>query len=128
VCSVCDRVKASFRAVHPSLHPLHIEGMFYRWGCDICGPFDETARGYKYLLVCIEHFSKWVEVVPLRSKKPSEVRDAFVQAVLTRFGAPAEVLTYRGGEFEAEFAKMLMDAYIDHRTTSALTTTNRLFS
>ena len=118
-CSTCDRVKASFNAVHPSLHPLPIEGMFYRWGCDLCGPFDVTVRGHKYLLVCIEHFSKWVEVIPLRSKKPSEVRDAFIQAVLTRFGAPAEVLTDRGGEFEAEFAKMLMDSYIDHRTTSA---------
>ncbi len=71
------------------------------------------------MLVCIEHFSKWVEVIPLKSKKPAEVKDAFVQAVLTRFGAPAEVLTDRGGEFEAEFAKMLMDSYIDHRTTSA---------
>ena len=119
VCSTCDRVKASFNAVHPSLHPLPIEGMFYRWGCDLCGPFDETPRGHKYLLVCIEHFSKWVEVIPLRSKKPSETRDGFIQAVLTRFGAPAEVLTDRGGEFEAEFAKMLMECYIDHRTTSA---------
>jgi transposase InsO family protein len=60
-----------------------------------------------------------MEVVPLKSKKPSEARDAFIQAVLTRFGAPAEVLTDRGGEFEAEFAKMLMEYYIVHRTTSA---------
>jgi hypothetical protein len=45
MCSTCDRVKTSFNAVHPSLHPLPIEGMFYRWGCDLCGPFDETPRG-----------------------------------------------------------------------------------
>jgi hypothetical protein len=38
VCNTFDRVKASFDAVHPSLHPLPIEGMFYRWGCDMCGP------------------------------------------------------------------------------------------
>jgi hypothetical protein len=93
--------------------------MLYRWGCDLCGPFDETPRGYKYLLVCIEHFSKWVEVIPIKLKKPSETRDAFTQAVLTRFGAPVEVLTDRRGEFEAEFAKMLTESYIDHRTTSA---------
>jgi transposase InsO family protein len=29
------------------------------------------------------------------------------------------VLTDRGGEFEAEFAKMMMEYYIDHHTTSA---------
>jgi hypothetical protein len=107
VCDVCDRLKALFNAVHPSLYPLPIEGMFLPMGCDLCGPFDETSRGHKYLLVCIEQFSKWVEVIPLKSKKPAEVRDALVQAVLTRFGAPAEVLTDRGGEFEAEMPKCL---------------------
>jgi hypothetical protein len=39
--------------------------------------------------------------------------------VLTRFVAPVEVLTDRGVKFEVEFAKMLMECYIDHRTTSA---------
>jgi hypothetical protein len=59
------------------------------------------------LLVCIEHYSKWVEIIPIKPKKPSKTRDAFTQAVLTRFGAPPEVLPHRGGKFEAEFAKML---------------------
>jgi hypothetical protein len=101
------------------LRPLPIEGTFNQWGCDLCGPFDETPREYKYLLVCIEHFTKWVEVIPIKSKKPSETRDAFIQAVLTRFGAPAEVLTDRGGELKAGIGKMLMEPYIDHCTTSA---------
>jgi hypothetical protein len=62
VCRTCDRVKASFNAIHPSLHPLPIEGMLYRWGSDLCGPFDETPRGHTYLRVCTKHFSKWVKV------------------------------------------------------------------
>jgi hypothetical protein len=37
---VCDRVKASFDTKHPELHPLPIEGLFYRWGIDLCGPFE----------------------------------------------------------------------------------------
>jgi hypothetical protein len=32
VCSTCDRVKASFTAVRPSMHPLPIEGMFLSMG------------------------------------------------------------------------------------------------
>jgi hypothetical protein len=103
---VCDRVKASFDTKHPELHPLPIEGMFYRWGIDLCGPFEKTARGNVYLMVCIEHFSKWCEIIPIKDKNPSTCRDAFVSAVLTRFGSPAEVLTDQGGEFEAEFAQM----------------------
>ena len=72
-----------------------------------------------YLMVCIEHFSKWCEIIPIKDKNPSTCRDAFVSAVLTRFGSPAEVLTDRGGEFEAEFAQMLMECLIDHRQTAA---------
>jgi hypothetical protein len=57
-------------------------------------------------MVCIEHFSKWCEIIPIKDNNPSTCRDAFVSAVLTRFGSPTEVLTDQGGEFEAEFAQM----------------------
>jgi hypothetical protein len=118
-CDVCDKVKASFNAQHPILHPLPIEGMFYRWGIDLCGPFDVTPRGNKYLMVCVEHFSKWFEIMPIKDKAPTTTRDAFVAAVLTRFGSPAEIVTDRGGEFESEFAQTLSERFIDHITTSA---------
>jgi hypothetical protein len=35
-CHVCDRVKSIFNTKHPELHPLPIEGRFYRWGIDLC--------------------------------------------------------------------------------------------
>jgi hypothetical protein len=92
-CDVCDRVKASFNAQHPILHPLPIEGMFYRWGIDLCGPFENTTRGNQYLMVCIEHFRKWCEILLIKDKNPNTTRDSFVAAVLTRFGSPAEIVT-----------------------------------
>ena len=70
-------------------------------------------------MVCVEHFSKWCEIIPIKDKNPTTTRDAFISAVLTRFGSPAEVLTDRGGEFEAEFAQTLMECFIDHRQTAA---------
>ena len=58
------------------------------------------------------------EIIPIKNKDPTTTRDAFVSAVLTRFGLPAEVVTDRGGEFESEFAHTLMECFIDHRQTS----------
>ncbi|GAQ89928.1 hypothetical protein with integrase and ribonuclease H-like domains [Klebsormidium nitens] len=62
-------------------------------------------------------FSKTVALVPTRDKEPSTVvgtvdvlvltQEAFTQEVLTRFGAPTEVVTDRGGEFAAEFQACL---------------------
>ena len=57
-CKFCDRVRSSFNAQVPELRPLPICGLFYRWGVDLCGPFPETPRGNKYVMVAIEHYSK----------------------------------------------------------------------
>jgi transposase-like protein len=49
--------------------------------------------GHKYVLVMIEHFSKWIELVALPDKFSEGVAYSFLDRVLSRFGAPAEVLT-----------------------------------
>ena len=43
---------------------------------------------------------------------------AFLDIVLSHFGAPAEVLTNQGTEFQGEFQVLCDKALIDHRTTS----------
>ena len=42
----------------------------------------------------------------------------FLDRVLARFGAPAEVLTDQGREFLGVFEELCTKALIDHRTTS----------
>ena len=116
-CELCHRVKASFKAHSPVLHPLPIAGMFYRWGVDLCGPFDKTGHGNTYIMVMIEHYSKVMVLAPLQGKRPEYTRAAFLTHVLARYGACAEVVTDGGGEFKAEFDAMLSDLLIDHRIT-----------
>ena len=118
-CEVCARVNSSFNSNPPQLMPLSIEGLMYRWGLDIAGPFPPSVNGYNYVLVCIEHFSKWIELIPLKDKSASQVSQAYLMHVLSRFGASAEVLTDQGGEFEGELQALLDKCFIDHRITSA---------
>ena len=117
-CAVCDRVRSAFNVISPALHPLPVEGLFYRWGVDLCGPFTRSARGNTYVMVCIEHYSKLIELIPLPDKNSLTTSAAFRQHVLGRYGACAEVLTDNGREFEGAFADMLRVALIDHRHTS----------
>jgi hypothetical protein len=118
-CEVCDRVNtATFNAPQPDLNSLPIEGLFYRWGVDLCGPFDTTSRNNQYAMVCIEHFSKWVEIIPIPNKESATVAFTFLHSVLSRFGSCAEVLTDQGREFQGDFAQLLLQCFIDHRTTS----------
>ncbi len=71
VCEVCDRVQASFNTQLPDRQPLSIEGLFYHWGMDLCGPFPTTTRGTRgntYVAIMIEHYSKTVVLEPLVHK------------------------------------------------------------
>ena len=85
---------------------------------DFAGPLAETPRGNKWILVCIEHFSKWVELIPLPSKSSANAARGLLKRVLSRYGAPGEVVIDRGGEFQAEFDVLLTKHGITHRLAS----------
>ncbi|CAM6093253.1 unnamed protein product [Calypogeia fissa] len=117
-CEQCDRVRTSFSSRQSILHPLPIKGLFYRWSCDLAGELPLTSRGNLYIMIMIEHFSKWIELVALPDKSSHSTSQAFLQQVLSRFGACAECLTDQGSEFRGEFQELLDQALIDHRRTS----------
>ena len=102
-CMSCARVKAGFRESGKELQPLPIRGLGYRWGVDFAGPLQRTSARNAWVLVCIEHFTKWVEFILLPSKSSKDAARALPDGVLSRYGAPGEVLTDQGREFQGEF-------------------------
>ena len=118
-CSHCGKANATFTSQEKQLHPLPVVGLFYRWGVDLCGPFPPSARGHRYIMVAIEHFSKHAELVPIPDAKSDTTTLAFLQHVLSKFGSCAEVVTDGGSEFKGRFETLLQECFIDHRTTSA---------
>jgi hypothetical protein len=86
-CAACNRVKAGFKVRDTVLKPLPIMGLFYRWAVDLCKMPHTSKDGNKYVVVMIEHFIKWVELVPI-PEKSSFYTAAALKGVLTRFGAP----------------------------------------
>ena len=95
-CHACARVKAGFRESGKELQPLPVRGLGYRWGVDFAGPLPRTKANNTYVMVCIEHFTKWVELVPLPSKCARDSARGLLEGVLSRFGAPVEILTDQG--------------------------------
>ena len=102
-CLPCARTKAGFRLEGKELQPLALQGLMYRWGIDFAGPLPETERGNKYVLVCIEHCTKWIELIALPSKSSGNVARSVVENILARFGVPGEILTDQGTEFQGDF-------------------------
>lgn len=112
-CRECDRVRATFSMKHDRLKPMPLFGLFYRFGMDSAGPLRASAEGYTYVLVIVEHFSKWIDLVPVKSLNPEVTAKAFTERVLARYGAPVEVVTDNGQEYHGQFAALLKQHGID---------------
>jgi len=74
------------------LRPLPIKGLGYRWSLDFVGPLVVTSGEAKFVLVMVEHFSKWIEFVALPQNSSELAAMAFLDRVLAHFGAPIKVL------------------------------------
>ena len=95
-----------------------LQGLMFRWGVDFAGPLRESERGNKWILVCIEHYTKWVELVALPTKSSANVAKAFLENVLTRHGTPTLVLTNQSTQFQGDFRTLLSRQAITHRVAS----------
>ena len=86
------------------------------WSLDFVGPSLPTSQGAKYVLVMVEYFSKWIELIAFPQNSLEVATATFLDRA--RFEAPVEVLTDQGREFLGAFEELCMQALIDHRTTS----------
>jgi hypothetical protein len=88
--------------------------MFYYWSCDLARKLPQTSKGNVYMMIMIKHFSKCVKLVALPDKSSHSTSQAFLQQVLSRFGACVECLIDQGLEFKGKFQDLLDHVFINH--------------
>lgn len=97
------------------------KGQFERIAVDILGPLPVTNRGNKYLLVVMDYFTKWPEVMPIPNQETETVAEALVENVFSRFGLPMELHSDQGRNFESElFGTVMSIMGINKTRTTAL--------
>jgi transposase InsO family protein len=113
-CHQCQRQKPVFKE-KATLSPLPISKLMERFSVDLCGPLQLTAKGNTYLAICVESFSRWVVAAALPNRLSATVADFFHQRVILQFGAPVEVRSDNGSEFDLNFSDLLQKYGIVHR-------------
>jgi hypothetical protein len=120
VCQQCQMVKrmGSIRSKDEELKSIPVCDLFHRVAMDTVGPLPETKSGNKYILVAIDHYSKWCEAKAVIDHGAKTAARFLEEDIICRYGVPKFVLTDNGGEWAAEFDVMCKDYGIHHQHTT----------
>jgi ribonuclease HI len=80
-----------------------------RWGLDLLGPLPPAQGNFKYVVVAVEYFSKWIEAKPLATITSATVQKFFWQNIVCRFGVPKAITVDNGTQFDAKTFKVFCD-------------------
>jgi hypothetical protein len=72
--------------------------LFYRMVLDIARPLTKTLNGNKYVIVAIDHYSKWCEARPMKEHDVVIIAKFLKYEIICRFAVPKYILTYNGNE------------------------------
>lgn len=81
-------------------------------------PYANVNKGYKYILIVINAFSKYIWAFPIKRKTGKDVTDAIAQIFTQRKNVPKHLQTDNGKEFYNKIFRALMQRYnINHYST-----------
>ena len=64
-CENCPFFAKQIHIPAQALQTITASWPFACWGLDMIGPFKPVPRGFRWVYVCIDKFSKWIEYKPL---------------------------------------------------------------
>ena len=100
---------------HFKRNQVIVGGIDQQWQMDLAdmAVHKKFNYGYRYLLVCIDVFSKYAWVVPLKNKKGPSLVEAF-KIILSSGHKPEKIITDQGTEFfNKHFKALLKDEDIE---------------
>lgn len=112
-------MKVSSQAVAPPTLKIKSTYPFQLVAADLV-QFPRTSRGNIGCLVIVDHYSKWISVVPIRNKTAQTVWNTFEHRILpTLLRVPDRILTDNGPEFASSVFLEGVSSYgINHISTT----------
>ena len=99
-CKSCQQAKPGAGGSKLSPKADIVGAPMKRVGVDLQGPFPETIRGKKYILVIQDYFSRYVEMFALENKTAELVAEVLNDEFFNRYGAPERLHSDQGKEFD----------------------------
>jgi len=96
-CQRFGNIQLVSAAMH---HPIIKPWPFPGWGLDFISQIHPpSSKGHRFVLVAIDYFTKWTEVVPLKNITHKEVIEFITKHIIHRFSIPQTLMTDLGTSF-----------------------------
>ncbi len=114
-CEVCNKCKKASRNVKFPMVVHHAGAPMERVHIDFLGPLPKTKQGNEHILMMVDQFTKWVEIIPLSSQTAEETARAAVNCFFSRFGVPFRIFSDQGRNFESKLFTSLCEVLQIHK-------------
>lgn len=90
-CKICDRCQRTGIPVVSDEMPLKPQVLiepFEQWALDFVGPINPPSNGKKYILVCTDYITKWVEAKAVARATEETMVSFLFEDIFVIFGVP----------------------------------------
>uniref|UniRef100_A0A3P9HKX1 Gypsy retrotransposon integrase-like protein 1 n=1 Tax=Oryzias latipes TaxID=8090 RepID=A0A3P9HKX1_ORYLA len=109
VCETCQHAERN-KNLARTVRPIKVDAPWDVVGIDIIGPFPETQRGNKSVVLIVDYFSKWPEAFPVQKTDALSVARC-ISTCIYRFGAPKTIVCIQNEDFCDEVTRLLNDRW-----------------
>ncbi len=102
-CIVCATINQGKPGRTKLCRPEPPKGPWELLQLDFIGPLPSAKGRYRYCLVIIDKFSKWVEAIPTRNNSANTVARVVANQILPLWGAPIQIESDQGTHIKQRF-------------------------
>ena len=98
-CHACQIFDRKTRIPPAPLQLVVDVGPFSKWGIDLMTCSPTSTAGHGYIIVAVDYFTKWAEVMPTLNNNDEMAALFFFNHVVSRFGVPQAIVIDYGSNF-----------------------------
>ena len=107
-CCRCVKQIPKHLPIREPLQPITSSSPFDLISVDFVH-LEQSSGGYEYILVIVDHFTKFAQAYPTKNKSGTTVAMKIFSELIPRFGFPGRIIHDQGGEFENALFKKLTE-------------------
>ena len=119
-CEVCEKRRDAPRGSEAPMGSLQSDGFMDRLDIDLVGPLPASEPdGYKYVLTCIDSFTRFSWAFPLPNQEARTIALALMENVISVFGIPRSIHSDQGRNLTGKVMTELYSLLGIHSSTTS---------